>query len=845
MDQLITVTETISTEIIKKIDDLNTRAWEVHITQPKLGLELSSEAKNLSEEYSYQKGLAYAIRNMGVSHRYLSNLETALTHSVQALDMFVQLGEKSGEAQAYISIGAIYYYMGDYERGLDYFLKGLRQNEEIGNKEAQAYALNGAGYIYSTLGDNKKGIEFLQRALTLSKEVSVSQDLQPRVLESMATVYLNDEQMDKAYETYLECLQLSEQSSQKLMKGDALFGIGHLFLRKNRLNDSKKYFLQSLSNSRETGNKVGEADCLLHLGKLSFLQEDPEQAKEYLLESLKVAEDIKAKAIIYKAHEALAELYESKKEIQSFVKHFKLYHKYKSEVFKDEQETKQKYLNIQYEMEKLQKEAEINQLTNVVMKEKNAELEKKTGELEQSYNTVSVLSQIGKEITSTLNLDTILNTVYEKVNELMDASIFGIGIYNTENETISYRLAIEKGVRYQPYQRTMENKNQFPVWCIENQKEIFINDVRKEYSHYISQYIEETGTLEDGTLSTLPLSFIYLPLMIKGKVFGLITVQSYNKDAYSHHHLDILKTLASYTSAALYNARSYETLQNTLNELKLTQEQLVQSEKMASLGELTAGIAHEIQNPLNFVNNFSEVNTELIDEMKLEIENGKLGEAKEIADDIKSNQAKITHHGKRAGEIVKGMLQHSRTSSGIKEPTDINALADEYLRLAYHGLRAKDKSFNATMITDFDETIGKINIIPQDIGRVILNLINNAFYAAPLPPQGGFSDPDYKHVPTVWVSTKRINSPSGSQAERREGTEFGGKVEIKVKDNGPGISQKILDKIFQPFFTTKPTGQGTGLGLSLSYDIVKAHGGELKVETKEGEGSEFIIQLPI
>ena len=845
MDQLLTVSESASAEIAKKIDDLNARAWAVHITQPKLGLELSSEAKSLAEEYSYQKGLAYAIRNMGVSHRYLSNLETALTHSVQALDMFVQLGEKSGEAQAYISIGAIYYYMGDYERGLDYFLKGLRQNEEIGNKEAQAYALNGAGYIYSTLGDNKKGIEFLQRALTLSKEVSVSQDLQPRVLESMATVYLNDEQMDKAYETYLECLQLSEQSSQKLMKGDALFGIGHLFLRQNRLNDSKKYFLQSLSNSRETGNKVGEADCLLHLGKLSFLQEDPEQAKEYLLESLKVAEDIKAKAIIYKAHEALAELYESKKEIQSFVKHFKLYHKYKSEVFKDEQETKQKYLNIQYEMEKLQKEAEINQLTNVVMKEKNAELEKKTGELEQSYNTVSVLSQIGKEITSTLNLDTILNTVYEKVNELMDASIFGIGIYNTENETISYRLAIEKGVRYQPYQRTMENKNQFPVWCIENQKEIFINDVRKEYSHYISQYIEETGTLEDGTLSTLPLSFIYLPLMIKGKVFGLITVQSYNKDAYSHHHLDILKTLASYTSAALYNARSYETLQNTLNELKLTQEQLVQSEKMASLGELTAGIAHEIQNPLNFVNNFSEVNTELIDEMKLEIENGKLGEAKEIADDIKSNQAKITHHGKRAGEIVKGMLQHSRTSSGIKEPTDINALADEYLRLAYHGLRAKDKSFNATMITDFDETIGKINIIPQDIGRVILNLINNAFYAAPLPPQGGFSDPDYKHVPTVWVSTKRINSPSGSQAERREGTEFGGKVEIKVKDNGPGISQKILDKIFQPFFTTKPTGQGTGLGLSLSYDIVKAHGGELKVETKEGEGSEFIIQLPI
>ena len=831
MDQIVTVSESASTEIIRKIDDLNKQAWEVHITQPKLGLELSSEAKRLSEENSYQKGLAYAIRNMGVSNRYLSNLETALSLSMQALDMFVQLAEKNGEAQAYISIGAIYYYMGDYERGLDYFLNGLRQNEEIGNKEAQAYALNGAGYIYSTLGDNKKGIEFLQRALMLSKEVSVSQDLQPRVLESMATVYLNDEQMDKAFETYLACLRLSEQSSQKVLKGDALFGIGHLFLRQNRLNDSKKYFLQSLSNSREIGYKVGEADCLLHLGKLSFLQEDSEHAKEYMLESLKVAEDIKAKAILYKTHEALAELYEKNEDTGPFVKHYKLFHKYKSEVFKEEQENKQKYLNIQNEMEKLQQETEINRLTNVVMKEKNEELERKTEELEQSYNTVSVLSQIGKEITSTLNLDTILNTVYEKVNELMDASIFGIGIYDTENETISYRLAIEKGIRYQPYQRTMENKNQFPVWCIENQKEIFINDVRKEYSHYISQYIEESGTLEDGTLSTVPISFIYLPLIIKEKVFGLITVQSYKKDAYSHHHLDILKTLASYTSAALYNARSFETLQNTLNELKLTQQQLIQSEKMASLGELTAGIAHEIQNPLNFVNNFSEVNKELLVELKDEIKKGNLDEVSAIADDVISNEEKINHHGKRADAIVKGMLQHSSSGSGKKEPTDINKLADEYLRLAYHGLRAKDKSFNATMKTDYDETIGHINIIPQDIGRVILNLITNAFYVV---------DEKKKQIgegyePTVTVST----SHSLSFGEGR------GEVKISVKDNGNGIPQKVLDKIFQPFFTTKPTGQGTGLGLSLAYDIVKAHAGEIKVETKEGEGSEFVIQLPV
>ncbi len=235
------------------------------------------------------------------------------------------------------------------------------------------------------------------------------------------------------------------------------------------------------------------------------------------------------------------------------------------------------------------------------------------------------------------------------------------------------------------------------------------------------------------------------------------------------------------------------------------------------------GIAHEIQNQLNFVNNFSEVSKELLDEMKTEIEKGNLDDAKEIMNDVIQNLEKINHHGKRADGIVKGMLQHSRSSSGVKEPTDINALCDEYLRLSYHGLRAKDKTFNATMKSDFDQTLEKINVIPQDIGRVVLNLINNAFYVVNEKRQMNISG----YEPTVSVSTKKMN----------------GKVEIKVADNGNGIPQKVVDKIFQPFFTTKPTGQGTGLGLSLSYDIIKAHGGEIRVETKEGEGTEFIIQL--
>ena len=270
-------------------------------------------------------------------------------------------------------------------------------------------------------------------------------------------------------------------------------------------------------------------------------------------------------------------------------------------------------------------------------------------------------------------------------------------------------------------------------------------------------------------------------------------------------------------------------VEQTLEELKSTQSHLIQTEKMASLGELTAGIAHEIQNPLNFVNNFSELNKELIKEIQDERrkEQGQRNEKLELEllKDIEDNSEKINHHGKRADAIVKGMLQHSRSSSGVKEATDINALADEYLRLAYHGLRAKDKSFYAKFETHLDPTLPKLNVVPQDIGRVVLNLINNAFYAVNQQRPTN----NEQHNPLVIVSTKNL----------------GNKIEIRVEDNGNGIPQKVLDKIFQPFFTTKPTGQGTGLGLSLSYDIVKAHNGELKVETKEGEGSEFVINIPL
>ena len=320
----------------------------------------------------------------------------------------------------------------------------------------------------------------------------------------------------------------------------------------------------------------------------------------------------------------------------------------------------------------------------------------------------------------------------------------------------------------------------------------------------LSQKIKKTGKDEIGQL---------------GKAFNKMI-----------EDLSITRKELNETNGSLTLANS--TLNKTLSELKTTQTQLIQSEKMASLGELTAGIAHEIQNPLNFVNNFSEVNAELIEEMKAELKSGNIDEAISISNHIGENEKKISNHGKRADAIVKGMLQHSKGSKGIKEQTNLNGLVQEYLRLSFHGLRAKDKSFTAITQTDFDKSIGEINVIAQDIGRVLLNLFTNSFYSvAAKKKQLGDA---YK--PVVNVSTKRLSSPLGDSD----------KVEIRVKDNGLGISQKNLNKVFQPFFTTKPSGEGTGLGLSLSYDIItKGHGGEMKVETREGQGAEFIIQLPV
>jgi signal transduction histidine kinase len=328
------------------------------------------------------------------------------------------------------------------------------------------------------------------------------------------------------------------------------------------------------------------------------------------------------------------------------------------------------------------------------------------------------------------------------------------------------------------------------------------------------------------------ISLIYLPMMIENRIVGVISVQSFHKNAYTQYQLDMLSNLTNYVAIAFDNAFAYEKINKANNELKAAQAQLVQSEKMASLGQLTAGIAHEIKNPLNFVNNFAELTVDLAKELSEELD--KLSDRllpkdseylQEITNDIRSNAQKINDHGKRADSIVKGMLLHSRGKAGDKQPTDVNAVLAEYVNLGYHGMRAQDPNFNIKIETDYDNTIGMINIVPQDISRVFLNIINNACYSTNQKKK----ELKDAYFPILQVQTKNLSD----------------KVEIRIHDNGKGIPQEILDKIFNPFFTTKPAGQGTGLGLSLSFDIVvQEHQGEMKVESEEGEFAEFVISIP-
>lgn len=466
------------------------------------------------------------------------------------------------------------------------------------------------------------------------------------------------------------------------------------------------------------------------------------------------------------------------------------------------------------------------------------------------------LSKIGRAITSTLSVHKIIETVYENVNALMDATIFGVGIFNKEQQRLDFPATKEKGKMLPPYGHRLDEENRLAVWCFKNRDEIIIGDFQNEHKRYIKLYKPPIEGEESK-------SVLYLPLIQQDHVVGVITTQSFQKNAYSEYHINLLRNLATYAAIALDNASAYRQLNATISELQTMQQQLVQQEKLASLGQLTAGIAHEIKNPLNFVNNFSEVSVELIEEVKEELsairhqlsvgksqtakvesqkfKDAEAGEVKEqaqvldinytlgILNDIEVNLHKIHEHGSRADSIVKSMLQHSRGGSGKREATDLNALIKEYVNLSFHGMRAGKKPINVDLDFDLDESIGEVPLIGEDFSRVIVNLSNNAFDAMREKQEASDKlETAENHEPKLAVRTAKKN----------------GQILVEVTDNGPGIPDSLRDKIMQPFFTTKKGTEGTGLGLSITNDVVKIHGGTINIESEQGRFTRFIITIP-
>jgi signal transduction histidine kinase/CheY-like chemotaxis protein len=471
------------------------------------------------------------------------------------------------------------------------------------------------------------------------------------------------------------------------------------------------------------------------------------------------------------------------------------------------------------------------ELENKVQK-RTEELRQQKDELEDTFSKLKLLTEIGQEITSTLHLDTILNTIYENINRLMDAGVFGIGIYNAETETIHYQLAIENGKRYQPYTRTMEDKNQFPVWCIENKKEIFINDVYKEYSRYINQFKDKDTivVLEDGTPSVDPLSLIYIPLLFNNKPIGVLTVQSFRKYAYNQYHLDILRSLASYITTAIQNAHSYSKMTEAFEQLKATQSKLVESEKMASLGVLTAGVAHEINNPVNFISggiqslqeNYHDLEILLQSLLKFHAdpsskelwkaieENKKELQLDKMLPEIEELIRSVKNGAKRTAEIVKGLRNFSRLDENDMKKAKLEEGIDNTLVILNNRIKNKVK-----VVKDYGNT-PEIMCFPGQLNQVLMNILYNA--ADAIPDTG-----------EIQIKTWQDN----------------GSVNISIKDNGMGMPEEVRSRVFEPFFTTKAVGKGTGLGLSISYGIIEKHKGKIEVKSEIGKGTEFILSLPV
>ncbi|NNV54810.1 tetratricopeptide repeat-containing sensor histidine kinase [Limnovirga soli] len=756
-----------------RINTLNWLAYQLRNNDPDSAVYFANKAFELATKTNYKIGVATSFLWKGVATMKLGAYDEALKNSLDALKIYDDLiSTNSGrgntpaasealnlKSKAYNNIGLIYRQQGNYEEALKNNFASLKIRTEIDDKAGIATSYSNIGLIYYDQGNSTLSLKYDLASLKIRKEIGNKKGIAD-CYNNIGLVYEDQGNYPEALKSYLAALKIDEELGDKASCAILYGNIGIIHGNLRNYPEALNYHFKALKIQEKIGDKASIARSYNNIAVIYIYQKNYTEALKSQLTCLKITQEIGDKGGIAEAYFNIGVIYGDKENYEEALKNYVNALKLQKELGNKAGMT-EAYIEIGNVYTKQKKSA-----TALDYLSKGLALAKEIGNIAHIQNAYKNL----------VVLDSTLHNFEQALEHYKLYITYHDSLYNEENT-----------------KKIVQSQMQF-----EFDKKEAVTKADQDKKDADAQRIKNQQYFAIAALGIIVLAVI------------IIAIIQYKSNQHKR-------------KANLLLQEEKLKVESTLSELKAMQAQLIQQEKMASLGELTAGIAHEIQNPLNFVNNFSELNKELIADLKDEIVKGNMEEVKSIADDIDLNSEKINHHGKRAEAIVKGMLQHSRQMTGTKELTNINGLADEYLRLSYHGLRAKDKNFNAEIITHFDETLGSIQIIPQDIGRVLLNLYNNAFYAVAEKKK----QQRESFIPTVSVSTKKA----------------GDKVEIRVSDNGNGIPQKIVDKIFQPFFTTKPTGQGTGLGLSLSYDIIKAHGGELKVDTIEGEETTFIITL--
>ncbi|RIW13645.1 tetratricopeptide repeat protein [Algoriphagus lacus] len=691
-----------------------------------------------------------------------------------------KLEKDSTKVSRYLDLG-LEYLGSDVKKALFYFDEAIKLGEEIEYSPGLAKAHNAKGRAFAQQGQFQDAILSFQEALKLFQETN-NKTGEANILSNLGSIYYMLGNSSKALELHFESLKISEELDNKLRIGTSLNNIGTVYLKnRNTFKEALSFFKKSLAVFEGIAEKQGMATASMNIGEVYFIESKYDSSIYYHEIALKLSEGT------VDATFPLTQLGEINASLGNFQKAYN-YHTQAIELA-EKQDAKFELTQSLIGLAKTQKKQRVFE------------------------NAISTLERARLLAIETEAKNELLD-IYQNLAEINALSGNYKAAYESEINSKNVKEEIEKSSTEQMIQQL-----QFEFEL--NKKEAEIELLQKDTE------LKNAAVFNQRLIIFASFSGLF--------IFILISIYLFRNNLSKQKANQILQEQKEEINA------QREKVELALDQLKSTQAQLIQSEKMASLGELTAGIAHEIKNPLNFVKNFSEVSIELLDEMKQELAEGNLLGAKDISEDIKINLEKINQHGRRADSIVQGMLEHSRSSVGDKVDTDINNLVEEFLRLSYHGIQAKNKDFNAIFTTEFDPHLPKVEVVSQDIGRVVLNLINNAFYAVNERSKKG----EKSYQPTVSVSTALYSSEVKEGDTGKGKTAVPDSIKITVKDNGLGIPESIREKIFQPFFTTKPTGQGTGLGLSLAYDIVKAHGGVIEVNSEENKGTSFSVILPL